>query len=113
MAWPRGSYDVFRWLSRLDEGGGPGVPMGRSQPRTIAATASAMAAVPAQPRNLTQGFTVRDPITLRFPARIIITAMIGTAITPLTTAVQNNAWIGPILVKLSATPPKVATTTMP
>ena len=57
-----------------------------------------MTAVASQPRTRSRRVTVKRPITA-FAASSIITTMIGTAITPLTTALQNSALIGSIGVK--------------
>ncbi len=53
------------------------------------------------------------PHDLRAHAISIITAMIGTEITPLITALQMSALTGSISVKLSATPIVVAAMRMP
>ena len=47
-------------------------------------------------------------MTFGFAAIIIMIAMIGTATTPLTTALQNKARIGSIELKLRITPAAVA-----
>ena len=52
--------------------------------------------------------SVNASIMPDLPANSIITTMIGTAITPLINADQNNALIGSIGVKLSSMPPMVA-----
>jgi hypothetical protein len=53
--------------------------------------------------------TTSWPITFGLLASSIIAAMIGTATTPVTTALQYKAFIGSIGVKPSAVPASVAT----
>ena len=74
----------------------------------IATTAAAIVHVASQPSILRRRVTTNDPMTTGSSAISIITIMIGTAITPLMTALQNNALIGSIGVKSSATPATVA-----
>src|SRR5579862_6475450 len=78
---------------------GPGGEWAASRPprhrtNTIAAAAAAMTAVAAQPKNCRRGAAMNLPITALLPATIIIAAMIGTAATPLITALQNSALMG-------------------
>ena len=81
----------------------------RDMPVTnIATTAAAMVHVASQPSAFSRRVTVNGPITCGSSASSIITIMIGTAITPLITALQNSALIGSIGVKSSTTPPSVA-----
>jgi len=54
----------------------------------MAATQAAIAAVDNQPRNLSAPVTTKRPITACCADMIIITTMIGTAMTPLITAAQ-------------------------
>ena len=78
----------------------------------MATTAIAITTVLAQPSRVKFLRNVYWPITVSLPPSIIITAMIGTAITPLITALQNNALIGSRCVKFSAVPASVAKATM-
>src|SRR6266853_1800687 len=80
---------------------------------TIATTASAITPVASQPRFLKRRLTVKRPMISGRTAISIITAMIGTEITPLITALQMSALTGSISVKLSATPIVVAAMRMP
>lgn len=79
----------------------------------MATTITAITAVATQPkqRNRTP-ITWRHMVALR-EASNIITAMIGTAITPLSTAAQNNSLTGSIGVKHRITPPIVAAAITP
>ena len=56
--------------------------------------ASAIIAVANQPRVISQRVSVNWPITDRREAMSMIMAIIGTAATPLITALQNSALIG-------------------
>ena len=56
--------------------------------------AAAITAADSQPSPPNTRPTVNLPILRLLPATIIIAAIIGTAITPFSTAVQNNALIG-------------------
>ena len=78
----------------------------------MARTTAAMVAVASQPRTLSRRVMTNGPMISLRTAISIITAMMGTATTPLMTAHQNSALIGSMGVKLSATPRMVATTTM-
>ena len=71
-----------------------------------------MISVASQPSIFSLRRIVNVPITSGLAPSIIMTAMIGTAITPLITAVQKSALIGSILVKFNATPPMVAKATI-
>ena len=53
-----------------------------------------MMAVAIQPRTIRVFEAVKSPITFFFEARMMITAIKGTATTPLMTALQNRAFIG-------------------
>ena len=53
------------------------------------------------------------PVTFGLAVISIITTMIGTAATPLITALQNSALIGSIEVKFNPTPIIVATPSVP
>ena len=70
--------------------------------------ASAMASVDSQPRALRGAPIVCSPMMRGLAAISIVTIMMGTATTPLTTALQNKALIGSIGEKLRRTPPAVA-----
>ena len=54
----------------------------------MAITATAMIAVPIQPRAINQDLALKRPINFEFATISIIIAMIGTATTPLSTALQ-------------------------
>src|SRR5712691_6614047 len=84
-----------------------------SSASSIAPTASAITPVASQPRFLRRRLTVKRPMISGRTAISIITAMIGTEITPLITALQMSALTGSIAVKLSATPIVVAAMRMP
>ena len=75
--------------------------------------AAAMTAVASQPSALSHGRSVNWPITSGRDAISMIITMIGTAATPLITALQNSALIGSSGVKLSAAPTKVAAAIVP
>src|SRR5579859_3101134 len=75
---------------------------------SIVTTAIAIATVASQPRNFSRRLITNGPMTSSRVAISIITTMIGTAMTPLITALQNKALIGSIGVKSSSTPPSVA-----
>ena len=75
--------------------------------------ASAIIAVANQPRVISQRVSVNWPITDRREAMSTIMAIIGTAATPLITALQNSALIGSSGVKLSTAPTKVAAAIVP
>ena len=70
----------------------------------IAPTASAITAVAAQPTICNLRLITNWPMILVFTAIHIMTAIMGTEITLFTTADQNNALIGSMLVKPSPTP---------
>ena len=67
-----------------------------------------MAAVASQPSVFSHGDSVNWPITFAREPISMIMIMIGTAATPLTTALQNSALIGSSGLKLSSAPTKVA-----
>ena len=67
-----------------------------------------MVPVASHPSAFSRRLTVNRPITRGSSASSIMTTMIGTAMTPLMTAHQNNALIGSTGEKSSATPPSVA-----
>ena len=79
---------------------------------TIATTASNMTAVAVQPSTLCRGEITKSPITRFEPASNSMTAMMGTAITPLITALANSALIGSMGSRSIAAPPRVATAMM-
>jgi hypothetical protein len=56
--------------------------------------ATAITALASQPRVISHGLRVNWPITRRREPISIIMTMIGTAATPLITALQNSALIG-------------------
>ena len=70
--------------------------------------ARAIAAVESQPRLASNGLSVNWPITRVREAISMIMTMIGTAATPLITALQNSALIGSSGLKLSSAPINVA-----
>jgi len=74
----------------------------------MATTVTAIAAVAIHPSPLRRGPITFAPMMSAREASNIITAMIGTAITPLTTADQNNSLTGSVGVKHKITPPTVA-----
>ena len=74
----------------------------------MAATASAMTAVAAQPSALIHPVTTNSPMTLGAATSHIMIAMTGTATTPLITALQYKARIGSIGVKFMIMPTIVA-----
>src|SRR6202011_775199 len=61
-----------------------------------ATTVAAISAVPAQPNNVSIGRALKRPITDRRVTTTIMTAMIGTATMPLSTALQISIWMGSI-----------------
>ena len=60
----------------------------RSKSHAINTTAISITSTAPQAKNRVLRFTGSDPITVALPDRIIIATMIGTATTPLTTALQ-------------------------
>ena len=70
----------------------------------MAMTTAAINAVASQPKNFNTPRTTNGPIMSRRAESSIITTIIGTATTPLITALQNSALIGSIGVKLMTTP---------
>ena len=66
--------------------------------------AASMMNVAAQPPTSMGPRTVSRPMMRPLPAISMITAMTGTARTPLMTALQNNAFTGSSGVKLRAAP---------
>ena len=79
----------------------------------IPTAAAVITAVASQPSPFSHGPSVNWPMTFeREPSSMIIT-MIGTAVTPLMTALQNNALMGSSGVKFSAAPTRVATAIVP
>lgn len=76
----------------------------------IAITAAAITPVESHPASRSSTGVTKVPMTFRFDAISIISAMIGTDVTPLMTALQNSALIGSIDVKSSARPTTVAST---
>src|SRR4051812_16332036 len=75
--------------------------------------AAAMAAVASQPTAFRPECSLKSPMAARWLERCIMSAMTGTATTPLITALQNSALIGSIGLKLSRTPSRVATAMAP
>src|SRR5262249_27356725 len=75
---------------------------------TMTTTIAALARVASQPRMVTGHGATNRPMTLVRRAMCIVTTMIGTAITPFSTALQNRARIGSSAVKFMATPIAVA-----
>src|SRR5438128_5809444 len=65
-----------------------------NQPITIPPTQAAMAAVDTHPSHRSQPSIVNLPMTLRCAVITIITAITGTATTPLITALQYKALMG-------------------
>ena len=80
---------------------------------SIPTTARPMTAVAVQPTPRSQPRTGNRPLMSCREAISIMTAISGTAITPLSTAVQSRALIGLIPVKLIVIPTRVASTTVP
>ena len=78
----------------------------------MAPAANVIAAVASHPRILIQRFTVKRPMTSGRLAMRMTTAMIGTAMTPLITALQKSALMGSIEVKFIATPKSVESVKM-
>src|SRR4051794_21287309 len=78
----------------------------------IPPTASAIAPVASHPSRRSFRVMTNGPMISGRTAMRIITAMIGTATTPFSTADQNSALIGSISVKPSATPSTVANVMM-
>ncbi len=70
--------------------------------------AAAMTAVAIQPSALSHDLIANAPITSRREAMCMIMAMIGTAATPFTTALQNSALTGSSGEKLRSAPTKTA-----
>ena len=70
--------------------------------------AAAMTAVAAHPSVLSHGFKANSPMTSRREAISMIMTMIGTAATPLTTALKISALIGSSGEKLRSAPTSVA-----
>jgi hypothetical protein len=60
-----------------------------------------------------RGGKVKSPMMSLRIEKIIIIAIIGTAATPFTTALQNSALIGSIGVKFMTAPTSVATARVP
>src|SRR6266849_9767598 len=81
-----------------------GSPHFHGSASSIAPTASAITPVASHPRTFRRRLTVKRPMISGRAAISIITAMMGTEITPLITALQMSALTGSISVKLSATP---------
>ena len=75
----------------------------------MATAAAVTTAVAAQPSTSCQGDATNRPISLRRLAMIIIATMIGTTMTPLTTALHNSALMGSSGVNPSPTPIRMAT----
>src|SRR6185437_8500595 len=67
---------------------------GQRENQAIATVAPAMTAVESQPRPARPILAVNWPISFRLPTTTIIATINGTAMTPLTTALQNSAFIG-------------------
>ena len=72
-------------------------------------TTAVMAMVAIQPQMVSVQPRVKSPITFFCRAITMVTAITGTATTPLTTADQNSALIGSKWNRLKATPSSVAT----
>ena len=72
-----------------------------------------MAAVESQPMKRSRGDRQNSPITRLRVAISIMIAMIGTATTPLMTALQNSALMGSIGRKFMIAPMRVATAIVP
>src|SRR5476651_731912 len=64
--------------------------------QSSAATVTAISAVPAHPKKVSVGRALKRPITERRVTTTIMTAMIGTATMPLSTALQISIWMGSI-----------------
>ena len=70
----------------------------------MAIAAAAMTAVASQPKNFSTGGATNSSMMLGFETTIINPTRIGTAATPLITALQNSAFIGLIGDQSIATP---------
>ena len=75
--------------------------------------AAAITAVAIQPQAFNDVFKVNLPMTLALVLIRMIMTIDGTAATPLITALQYNALIGSMGVKLSAMPAILANTNTP
>jgi hypothetical protein len=64
--------------------------------QSSATTVTAISAVPAHPKKVSVGRALKRPITERRVTTTIMTAMIGTATMPLSTALQISIWMGSI-----------------
>src|SRR5437879_378810 len=62
----------------------------RTKDQNKAITATAISAVPIQPRAISQDLPLNLPISLEFATITIIIAMIGTATMPLSTALHTS-----------------------
>ena len=71
-------------------------------------TATNITTVANHPSTCSRRFMTKGPMRSGRTAISIITTMMGTAMTPLMTALQISALIGSMLLKSSATPPSVA-----
>lgn len=72
-----------------------------------------MAPVAIHPSQRNLGLMTFSPIVQVLGASSIITAMMGTAITPFRTADQNSSFTGSVGVKQRMTPPTVAAAITP
>src|SRR5216683_4170217 len=88
----------------------PGHPI---DDQSSATTVIAMRAVAAHPKPMSVGRAVKRPMTEKRVTTTIITAMIGTAIIPLSTALQISIWIGLIGAYPSPRPITVAAAMTP
>lgn len=94
------------WHGRVNSASGPAAQMRNDT--SMATTAMVMAPVASHPRRHRRRVITNGPMMSERTAMRIITIMIGTAMTPLSTADQNSALIGSTGVKPSATPSSVA-----
>ena len=72
-----------------------------------------MTAVELHPTTFCRNGSLSVPVTFGLAVISIITTMIGTAATPLITALQKSALIGSIEVKFNAIPSSVAAPKVP
>uniref|UniRef100_A0A1I8ADE8 HD_domain domain-containing protein n=1 Tax=Steinernema glaseri TaxID=37863 RepID=A0A1I8ADE8_9BILA len=78
---------------------------------SMQATVMAMTPVAIHPSQRNRGLITCSPIVCGRDASSIMTTMMGTAITPLSTADQNSSFTGSVGVKHRITPPTVAAAT--
>src|SRR5476651_1085235 len=105
FSWPRG------WFLGYRRGHQPSIREKvyvESIPQNMPITTNAIAIVQLQPNTLSPEWMTKEPIIFSCDAINIMMNMIGTAMTPLTTALQSNALMGSIGAKQINTPNNVA-----